>query len=692
MNRISWYTLSPPALTLVTIVQFLSFLVLSQISFMPTAFCRDKPFGNAANWGGTGLMEIPTARILEDGEIRFGYAEADPYRWYAGGMGVFPGLELSGRYTEIKNIPSGLGAAYGAYKDKAFDLKYQILPESKKLPAIALGLHDFHGTRLFKAQYLVISRQIFPVDFTIGLGHGRLRGPASFPSSDKLGLFGGIEWALHDRLHLLAEYNPIEYEKDKAEIRGVPEGAEWPVNIGARIKVFPGVNLGVSFQRGDTIGFMIHAQAKLGEPLLPKRPDPPLRHSVDRRPFRERDPREMVERIHEAIREKGFQDVSVYTDGSNLAAEFENNKYLYSQKAVGRVLRILLFHSPADTRKLIVIVKRQRMPILEVSVTPEHLKEYLFGNITEDIFARLLDVKTASAGLDAKQENIIRAEGKKKPHYRFGIKPNIETYFNDPSGVLKVRLGIKPYIVSTLWKGASVFARYDIPFYSNIESSNIPLPDAVRSDSWLYSDRDYFFDRLMLDQTIRLSDTTFGRLSCGYFETMYAGAGGEILTFLREGNLAVGIEGDWVRKREPGTQFDLLDLESHTLLGNIYCRVPQIDVTLQAQYGRFLAGDRGWMFRVSREYSTGVMFGFWYSFTDTDDLTEFNKDYHHKGVFLSLPARIFLNRDSTTRYHYEMSPWTRDVAATVFHWQDLFRMGAGLMPAEFKEDLSEIRK
>ena len=70
------------------------------------AFCGDRPFNNAANWGGTGLMEIPNARVLEDGFIRFGFAQALPYRWYMGGMGVFPGLEVSGRYTEITNIPA----------------------------------------------------------------------------------------------------------------------------------------------------------------------------------------------------------------------------------------------------------------------------------------------------------------------------------------------------------------------------------------------------------------------------------------------------------------------------------------------------------------------------------------------------------------------------------------------------------
>ena len=196
----------------------------------------------------------------------------------------------------------------------------------------------------------------------------------------------------------------------------------------------------------------------------------------------------------------------------------------------------------------------------------------------------------------------------------------------------------------------------------------------------------------MLDQEVRLTERTFGRLSGGYLEYMYAGIGAEILTFLGEGNLAFGVEGDWVRKREPETQLSLMDFDSYTLLGNAYYTIPGMDVTLRAQYGRFLAGDIGWRFEVSRTYNTGATVGFWYSYTDTDDLTGFNQDYNDKGVFLSLPAQMFLNRETRTRYNYYASPWTRDVAAAVYHWQDLYRLAADLMPGHFKSELNKIKE
>lgn len=667
-------------------------LALLPLLFLPSlSLAVDKPFNNGANWGGTGLMEIPTARVLDDGEVRFGYAQADPYRWYTGGMGIFPGLELSGRFTEVSNIPTRLGPSYGAYKDKAFDLKYQILPESKLLPALAVGLHDFHGTQLYEAQYLTLSRQIFPLDFTFGLGRKRLKSSTTFPLWDDLGIFGGIEWAVNRNVHLMAEYNPIEYEKDKRSARGVPEGANSPINLGLRIKILEGVDLGVSYQRGDTIGFMCQLHTLLGEPLLPKRPDPALQYPVDRRPFNKRDPKKMVEQIHQAIKKAGFKDVSVYTNGTGLTAEFENTRYLSEKKAAGRALRILLFHSPENTKMLTVILKRRQIPLLSVSVRPDHLEAFLYNRIKKEVFLKLVNIEPAKPAPEQAPDPVASTKEDQKFNFRYGIKPDLQTLLNDPSGVFKYRPGIKPYFISSLWKGAAFYARYDIPFYSNISSSNTPELGAVRTDAWLYKDRNYSFDKLMVDQVFKISPQIFGRLSGGYLEKMYAGAGAEILTFPGLGNLALGLETDWVKKRERHSQFDLLDFEAHTILGSISYHIPQIAVTLSTRYGRFLAGDKGCVLDVSRQYNTGATVGFWYSFTDTDHMTGFNKGYNDKGVYLTLPARMFLERDSNLKYNYSIAPWTRDVAATVSRWQSLFDLTNDLTPSGFKQDLGTLK-
>ncbi len=650
----------------------------------------DWPFTGAANWGGTGLLEIPTARVLGEGEIRFGFSQADPYRWYSFSLGLFSGLELGGRVTEISNVP---GQYFSKFKDRTFDAKYQVFPESRRFPAVAIGVQDILGTRVFPAEYVVFSRQVYPLDFTLGIGHNRLAGDLNLPFLDRFGFFGGVDWAVHDRFHLMAEYNPIEYEKDRGRAgRAVPDGADWPVNFGARVELLPGLDLGVSWQRGDTLGFTVNLHALLGKPIQAQRPDPPKWAPVDRRPFEERDLKQAVEAIHADIRKAGFSEVSVYAGGGEITAEFANGKYLSNAKAAGRVLRILLFHSPPEGERITVVLRTRDMPILRVSVNPDHFRKYIFGEISETAFARLVEIETTDRVPAEGSEAWAHTKSDRALTITYGVEPDVETYLLDRTNYIQVRPGIKPYAMANVWKGGYAYARYDVPFYSNVVSSAETPPDAVRSDFGRYMDRNYSFDRLMIDQTLRLSERTFGRLSGGYLEKMYAGVGGEILTFLGDGRLAVGVEADWAFKREPHSQFDLMDFDAYTLLGNIFYHESTLDLTLNAKFGRFLYGDYGVVLDVSREFDTGLIVGVWYSVTDSNKFTGFNKGYNDKGIYVSVPMRMFLDHDSPRRLNYSIAPWTRDVAASIYHWQPLYWVGSRLMPNRFRSNVEKLKE
>jgi len=659
---------------------------------------EDAPFNKAANWGGTGLLEIPNARVLEDGVFRLGYAYAEPYQWIIIGMGAYPGLEVTGRYTELTNVESGLGEDFGNYKDKAIDFKYQILPETRGHPAIALGVQDLLGTRLFPAEYIVVSRQIFPFDFTLGLGTKRLSGNLESLGIEDVGLFGGVEWAFHKRANLVFEYNPIKYENDAGlgpdNKQALPEGASSPINVGIKAEVFRGINLGVSWQRGDTLGVMANLSVKLGDSLIPKAPDPPRWRTTAPPPFTEDDAKGRLQYVQREIQKAGFRDVSVYTNGTVLTAEFANQRYIHNQKAAGRVLRILLASAPDDVNMLTAVLTRWRIPILRVSVRPRHLDEFLMGKMRQDIFEQLVTVETVRSKNLGPLREMASADTPRRPDWNWGIKPEFQTFLNDPSGVFKFRVGIQPYALATVAKGSQLFGSYMIPFFSNISSSNKPPPDAVRSDVFLYLGDEPTVDRLEYDQVFRLTKQTFGGFSAGYFDLMYAGFAGEALTFLGNGGVAIGASGDWVRKRVPGTSFELFDeRDYYTALGNLYTYMKPFDVTLLTQYGRFLGGDVGFRFEASRTYENGTVIGAWYSVTDTDIfLTEENRGYNDKGVFIRIPANMFSPRESRTTYLYKFSPWARDVAQTVWHRTNLYTFGSDLMPARFKRNIDRIRQ
>ncbi len=129
------------------------------------------------------------------------------------------------------------------------------------------------------------------------------------------------------------------------------------------------------------------------------------------------------------------------------------------------------------------------------------------------------------------------------------------------------------------------------------------------------------------------------------------------------------------QKKDPDNVLKLSDDYTQTYktaFFNSRLNVPEYDVTLDMKAGRFLAGDKGAKFTISK-FIKGVTISAWYSVTDTSDLRDpSNRGYHDKGISVVIPIRIFRGSDSKTSYSYALSPWTRDVAQDVNQYESLF--------------------
>jgi hypothetical protein len=313
-----------------------------------------------------------------------------------------------------------------------------------------------------------MSRQVYPLDLTFGIGSKRFSGGQVKFFTDRYSLFGGFEFELSDRFMFMAEYNPIKYEEDVPSARGVPQGAKTPVNVGLRARIIKGIDMGISFQRGDTLGLSLSVGSLLGDQVLPQAPDPAPLLPVDRSAFNERDNRAIIQSIYDAVKKAGFGDVAIYTDGKDIICEFQNNRYLSNQKAVGRVLRHMLFNSPHDTRLLTAVVKKGDFPILKISVKPDHMDKYILGDIPEETFVNKLLKVEIKMVLQNDAKNYLKVSDKKDFNFEWEISPDLDIYWNDPSGFWKFSAGVASYVTFDLWKGASAYARFTVPFYSNI--------------------------------------------------------------------------------------------------------------------------------------------------------------------------------------------------------------------------------
>ena len=131
-------------------ITHLIILIIIASFFIFPIFASDQKSAFPGNNGQTGLWDMPNARMLPDWNIRLNYSYTNPYRYYAGTLGLFNRLEINGRITQITTEKGGGGqgiwAGYGDNKDKAVDFKLLLTKEKEIWPAIAFAQKMYRGT------------------------------------------------------------------------------------------------------------------------------------------------------------------------------------------------------------------------------------------------------------------------------------------------------------------------------------------------------------------------------------------------------------------------------------------------------------------------------------------------------------------------------------------------------------------
>jgi hypothetical protein len=676
------------------------------IMAMPASFAQagDAPFEFPASWGGTGLMEIPTARTMEKDHWRMGISQVYPSRTFYGVVSPLSGLEIDARVTEILDSSGYMEQdefeGYGNRKDKSVDLKYQFLSEGKYTPAIALGIMDPSGTRLLASQYFAASKQIYPFDFTIGLGNGWFGKEPLLSSGDGVDIelfknprkwwddarvFAGIQFAPSEKFALMVEYAPIKY--DKMDLYETAPGENYfdgpvpsKVNVGVRCKPLDWAEVDLSYERGQQFGVNVTLDFDIGRPLMP----------IYDRLYREEAAMRMSpleERLAVALSQSGFSDIGVSQDGSSLWIEVRNDHWFFATRAVGVILSLVDDTAPDTVKTVSITLTESLIPVFGFTAVRSDIGLWRQEKLTaEDLIflSRLDTVRTGTMERPLTNRKIVR----------YGILPSFQTFLNDPSGFFKARVGLQAWASWIPWTGTSFVAGIEGYPVNDISTVNEPLSIPVRSDIALYKEQDVSLGRLMADQVVKFPHGVYGRLSGGILEIEYAGLDAEAAMPVMDGRFLLGVSGSAVKKRDPDNplkleQDSVKDLYT-TAFGNVRLNLPECDVWLDVKAGRFLAGDKGARFTVSK-FIRGVTLSVWLGVTNTTVFTDDeNRGYHDKGFMVTVPLRLFEGQDSRSSFFYSLSPWTRDVAQDIYHYNSLFEFIGRNTALGFRRDAGEM--
>ena len=101
----------------------------SMLALCVSAACHAEtypaPIGpSQSDFGGVGLLQTPTARMAREGEISLNYRDNDQYRYYSASVQLFPWLETTLRYTDVRtkqySSVEAFSGAFGMFRQRQF--------------------------------------------------------------------------------------------------------------------------------------------------------------------------------------------------------------------------------------------------------------------------------------------------------------------------------------------------------------------------------------------------------------------------------------------------------------------------------------------------------------------------------------------------------------------------------------------
>lgn len=639
----------------------------------------------------TGYFQTPSARRSPDGTISMGASYWNPYINLCLAGQVMPFLEASITYRFFTGLddPILTPLGFGARSDKGGNLKISLWEPSicdSPLPEFALGLIDFVGTDDFFSVFLVATQSFlkYNLELSLGWGYGRLSG-----------FFGGAAWSPFRRhcspwirgLSFAVEYDPIDYKNPKREPHPLGRHYKSRINFGAKYQVCDYWDFSIAQVKGEEVAaaFSLHLGFGDQEGWCPKILDPP-RYKAPRiyEPLGMNRPEDMM--IHDIASALCCQCITLNRawvcaepcGKLTLWLDVENGGWRFEREFRRRLECVLGAVAPSNVEEVRVTVSALGLATQQYVYRTCDLRRFVAHCMSEWELAVLSPMKNGFYPACAR-----KIYEQRLPWFRFLPKPFVRTFFGSAKGKFKYAVGIEAVIggelpYGLLYEGSLAFTAlstiHNIGGIDRISPSQIVN---VRSDSVLYFQEDVFhFPYVFLQKNFNLGTCSFARLAVGYFEPAYAGIAGEFLVDSVTSNLAIGISGAILKKRNysgMGFQKTLTKLDgwvptqlNYTFLSqyfvDIYYHLQPLCLVLQTTLGGFLAGDIGGSIRLTRYFPSGLKLYGWYTYTNYSDLVHGNR-YNDFGIGFVLPLDLFLPKSCRFEIGKAMSAWLRDVGA-----------------------------
>ncbi|MGR3762370.1 YjbH domain-containing protein (plasmid) [Roseobacteraceae bacterium NS-SX3] len=647
-------------------------------------------------YGSPGLLDMPSAEMLPDGQF------AASYSWFGGQsrynltFQALPWLSASFRYNGIRNLNL---FGFSTYYDRGFDVRARLWREGRWRPEVTMGLQDFAGTGVYAAEYFAATKRFEGralgwggapgrLKVTAGLGWGRLGSHGAigsiggsrpaFDGGDTGGElsydqwfrgdvapFGGIEWQPNERWGFKAEYSSDAYVTETQTSNVFKRKSSF--NFGAEYQLSPGTRIGAYYLYGSELGVTAQFQINPKHPPTPQAvpaPAPVLprsqwateaAHWSGGWAASEGKQRQIRDILAEALKADGLVLESVALTASAAEVRYRNPRYRSETLAAGRVARAMAASLPPSVETFRIVPVRSGMGLSAIEIRRSDLEALEFDPQASDALWAVTGVRAAGP---APAEAIVSEE--LYPAFFTSVSPYAAPAYFDPDQPFRLDLGVDlaaSYAPAPGWLVAGTLRQRIWGNVENGRASNSVLPH-VRTDQVEYAQFGTTLENLYAARFWQPGRNLYARATLGLFESMYGGISGEVLWKPVNSRLGLGAEANYVVQRDFDQRFSFRDYRTFTGHASVYLELGK-GYQLQADAGRYLAGDYGGTVSLSREFHNGWKVGGFFTLTDVSS-ADFGEGSFDKGFSFSIPLGWLIGKPSRNSFGLTIRPTQRD--------------------------------
>lgn len=692
------------------------------------------------DFGGVGLMQMPSGRMAKEGQFSFGASVNNEYHHGTVNLQLLSWLETTIRYTMVQDLLFSQNESYSGdnkYTDKGIDFKIRLLEESYWLPETSIGVRDFGGTGLFDGEFLAATKRFGNFDFTLGYGWGYLgqrgnvtnpfcKAKESFCNRDSGfkgrggsidynrwfkgpgAVFGGVEYQTpYKPLRLKLEYDSNDYSGDFPVTRGgVNMTPHIPVNFGVLYQPADWLDLKLSYQRGDTLTLGVNLLTNFNDIKTTWRDGKKVAYKPGENAS---DPD--WDKVAELLKSNaGYKGVEIKTSGDNITVKGEQVKYRNLDSAHERAGLILSQNRDKSVKTYTLVETNKDMVISQTRYDADQFDKVANN---EYLGATLSDAKVENAAATQVQTTELASDFKA---FNYGFGPSIKQSFGGPESFYLYAVGVSGNASYKMTPNLELAGSLYVNITDNYDRFNY-VEESPHIDNFSTPRVRTLFRAYVHDNPVRMTnlqltwfdqfgDNLFFQGYAGYLESMFAGVGGELLYRQTDANWAVGVDANIISQRDPDNWFKTYSEDFFIYKGgcpggkltpscsakvlskgetgfvNMYY-TPEWNflknTLFKVGYGQFLGQDRGARLDFSKQFDTGVIVG---AYATLSNLTaeEFGEGSFTKGFYISVPFDVMTIKPSTQRFNFSWQPITRDGGQMLSRKYNLFSLTDGRSP------------